>query len=81
MPPPPASPTASHTARHELGHVAAGDTFRLADVNNDGRADLVYGRALDSTSVRWFVRKSNGSAFGNFSTWAPDAGDEGDYFL
>ena len=59
----------------------AGDTFRLADVNNDGRADLVYGRALDPTTVRWFVRKSNGSSFGNFTTWADDAGDVGDLFF
>jgi hypothetical protein len=59
----------------------SGDTFRLADVNNDGRADLVYGRALDSTTVRWFVRKSNGSSFGNFTTWADDAGDVGDLFF
>jgi hypothetical protein len=58
----------------------AGDSFRLADVNNDGRADLVYGRPLDSKTVRWFVRKSNGSSFGNFSTWADDAGDIGDLF-
>ncbi len=59
----------------------AGDTFRLADVNDDGRADLVYGRALDSTTVRWYVRKSNGSSFGNYSTWANDAGDVGDLFF
>ena len=58
----------------------SGDTFRLADVNNDGRADLVYGRALDAKTVRWFVRKSNGSSFGNFSTWIDDAGDVGDLF-
>lgn len=59
----------------------AGDTFRLADVNKDGRADLVYGRALNPTTVRWFVRKSNGSSFGNFTTWADDAGDVGDLFF
>jgi hypothetical protein len=59
----------------------AGDIFRLADVNNDGRADLVFGRALDSTTVRWYVRQSNGSGFGNASTWADDAGDVGDLFF
>jgi hypothetical protein len=58
----------------------SGDIFRLADVNNDGRADLVYGRPLDATTVRWFVRKSDGSKFGNFITWADDAGDVGDLF-
>jgi FG-GAP-like repeat len=59
----------------------AGDTFRLADVDDDGRADLVYGRALDSTTVRWYVRKSNGSSFGSYSVWANDAGDVGDLFF
>ncbi|MBV8516194.1 MAG: VCBS repeat-containing protein [Acidobacteria bacterium] len=59
----------------------SGDIFRLADVNNDGRADLVYGRPLDENTVRWFVRKSNGSSFGNFTTWAEDAGDVGDLFF
>jgi hypothetical protein len=59
----------------------AGDTFRLANVNDDGRADLVYGRALNSTTVRWFVRKSNGSGFRSFSTWADDAGNVGDLFF
>ena len=58
-----------------------GDIFRLADVNDDGRADLVYGRPLNSTSVRWYVRKSNGTAFGAVSTFATDAGNEGDVFL
>jgi hypothetical protein len=59
----------------------SGDIFRLADVNNDGKADLVYGRPLDATTVRWFVRKSDGSNFGNFTTWADDAGDVGDLFF
>jgi hypothetical protein len=59
----------------------AGDIFRLADVNKDGKADLVYGRAIDSNTVRWYVRKSNGSAFGSYSTWADDAGDRGDLFF
>jgi hypothetical protein len=59
----------------------AGDIFRLADVDNDGRADLVYGRGIDPTTVRWYVRKSTGSSFGNYSTWADDAGNVGDLFF
>lgn len=59
----------------------AGDIFRLADVDNDGRADLVYGRAINSGTVRWFVRKSDGNSFGSVSTWANDAGDVGDLFF
>jgi hypothetical protein len=59
----------------------AGDVFRLADVNDDGRADLVVGRALDSTTVLWYVRPSNGSGFGNASTWADDGGNVGDLFF
>jgi len=59
----------------------AGDIFRLADVDSDGRADLVYGRPLDSNTVRWFVRKSNGFGFGNVSIWAEDAGNVGDLFF
>lgn len=59
----------------------SGDIFRLADVNNDGRADLVYGRATASKTMTWFVRKSNGSEFGNVSTWSDDAGDVGDLFF
>ncbi|HEX6085097.1 MAG TPA: VCBS repeat-containing protein [Thermoanaerobaculia bacterium] len=59
----------------------AGDIFRLADVDADGDADLVYGRAINSGTVRWFVRKSDGQKFGNVSTWANDAGDVGDLFF
>ena len=59
----------------------AGDIFRLADVDNDGRADLVYGRAINSGTVRWYVRKSDGKSFGSVSTWASDAGDVGDLFF
>ena len=59
----------------------AGDIFRLADVIGDGRDDLVYGRALSSTMIRWYVRPSTGSGFPTYSTWSLDAGNEGDIFL
>lgn len=59
----------------------AGDIFRLADVDADGDADLVYGRPLEKTIVRWFVRKSDGISFGSHSTWADDAGNVGDLFF
>jgi hypothetical protein len=57
-----------------------GDIFRLGDVNGDGRADLVYGRPAGDT-VTWFVRLSTGTAFGAFTTFIADAGDEDDLFL
>jgi FG-GAP-like repeat len=59
----------------------AGDIFRLADVDADGRADLVYGRAINQTTMRWYVRKSDGNSFGSYSIFANDAGDVGDLFF
>ena len=59
----------------------AGDIFRLADVNGDGRDDLVYGRRLSADVVRWYVRLSTGNGFGNVSTWVSDAGGDGYLFL
>lgn len=59
----------------------AGDIFRLADVTGDGKDDLVYGRPLSSTTVRWYVRPSTGKSFGDYSTWSSDAGDIGDIFM
>jgi hypothetical protein len=61
----------------------------VGDANGDGKADLVYGRplgmtslitTLDLTLVRWFGRSSLGSSFSSFTTWADDAGNEGDCF-
>ncbi len=59
----------------------AGDVFRLADVDADGKADLVYGRAINPGTVRWYVRKSDGNSFGSYSIFASDAGDVGDLFF
>ena len=59
----------------------AGDIFRLADVNSDGQADLVYGRPLDQSTVRWYVRKSDGTSFGKPETWADDGGSIGNLFF
>ncbi|MBP82189.1 MAG: hypothetical protein CL395_09470 [Acidiferrobacteraceae bacterium] len=58
----------------------AGDIYLTGDVDGDGDADLVYGRFLSANTVRWYVRKSNGSSFGNWSTWVSDAGAVGDIF-
>jgi len=65
--------------RNDAGDV--GDIFRLADVDGDGKDDLVYGRPLDETTVRWYVRLSNGSGFGSASTWVDDAGSIGHIFM
>ncbi|NTX54358.1 RHS repeat-associated core domain-containing protein [Myxococcus sp. CA039A] len=39
-------------------------SFLAADVNGDGRDDLVYRKRSGTTSVLWFVRYSDGSSFG-----------------
>ncbi|MBI5503268.1 MAG: VCBS repeat-containing protein [Deltaproteobacteria bacterium] len=66
---------ARETWREDAGD--RGDLFYLGPVG-DADADLVYGRVDSDTQMRWFVRGSNGSAFGDWSTWAEDAGDAGD---
>ena len=65
--------------REDAGDV--GDIFRLADLNDDGRDDLAYGRPLASDTIRWYARLSSGIVFGAWSIWRDDAGDEGDYFF
>ncbi len=57
-----------------------GDHFFVADGDADGNADLIYGRPVSSTQVKWYGRKSNGTGFGAYSTWREDAGDAGDLF-
>lgn len=57
-----------------------GDLFFLADIDADDDADMVYARIISDSTVRWYVRRSNGSRFGNFSVWAADAGDRNDLF-
>ncbi len=65
--------------RNDAGDV--GDIFRLGDVNDDGRDDLVYGRPLTASTVAWYARLSTGNSFGSYSTWRSDAGDVGDLFF
>lgn len=67
------------TWRDDAGGV--GDIFRLADVDNDGRADLVYGRPLDPTTVKWYVRRSTGTSFDTWETWVDDAGANESIFM
>jgi hypothetical protein len=58
-----------------------GDFFRLADVDGDKKADLVYGRPISADTVRWFVRKSNGYNFESETIWAQDGGNRADLFF
>ncbi len=67
------------TWRDDGGDV--GDIFRLADVDNDGLADLVYGRPLSPTVVKWYVRRSTGSSFDTWETWVDDAGANESIFI
>jgi hypothetical protein len=58
-----------------------GNIFRLADLDGDGRKDLLRGIVDSSSTVRWVVHRSTGTAFEAGSTVSSDAGDAGDLFL
>jgi hypothetical protein len=65
---------------------SAGDQTHIGDPNGDGMIDLLYGRAEGQDSLTdppdlgplvWRARLSTGTAFGDASKWADDAGGEG----
>lgn len=58
----------------------ANDIFMHGDVTGDGQADLVLGRIIDTTTIKWRVRPSTGIGFGASSVWRSDAGTVGDVF-
>ncbi|MGE0825680.1 MAG: FG-GAP-like repeat-containing protein [Candidatus Binatia bacterium] len=58
-----------------------GDIFRLADLNGDGRKDLLRGTVQSGNGVRWFVHLSTGTTFGNGTVVANSAGFASDLFL
>ena len=59
-----------------------GDIFRLADVNGDGRKDLLRGTPQAVTNaVSWRAHFSTGLTFGNSTTVANSAGFGSDLFL
>jgi hypothetical protein len=58
-----------------------GDIFRLADLNGDGRLDLLRGTPLSATTMRWFVHLSSGTAFGAGIMVSNNAGNQSDLFL
>ncbi len=64
----------------------AGDQYRLADGDGDGRMDLFFGRPVGQISLtelpdhdllRWSSAPSTGASLGAESFWASDAGGEG----
>lgn len=59
---------------------SSGDSFRLADVNGDGNADLVRLRKEDGDYTKVIVSLSNGSSFGSNQTRKFDIGESGDAF-
>lgn len=59
----------------------AGHIYRLADVNGDGRKDLLFGVPFSSTTVEWRARLSTGTSFAAATVFITDAGNEGDLFL
>ena len=70
-----------------VGTGVAGDLFRLADVDGDERAVLIFARPRgmtsltdppDLTSIRWYGRRATGTGFHAVTTLATDASDEGD---
>jgi hypothetical protein len=60
---------------------SVGDIVRFADVDGDGRADLVLGRPSAFGAVEWIVCLSTGTTFGACDRWLREAGREGDLFL
>ena len=59
-----------------------GDIFRLADVNGDGRKDLLRGTPQAVTNaVSWRAHFSTGLTFGNSTTVSNSAGFGSDLFL
>lgn len=55
----------------------------MADVNRDGRADLVHGRpraTIWGPTMWWLVHPSTGSSFGTRRLWTSDGGAPGDGF-
>ncbi len=58
----------------------ATDIFMHGDVTGNGNADLVIGKQISATTIKWRVRESSGTSFGSSSVWRSDGGDVGDVF-
>ncbi len=56
------------------------DKFYIGDFDGNGKDDVATARIIDSTTVRWWVRKSLGTSFKFEEQWKEDYGNIGDRF-
>lgn len=67
----------------EKWHDNAGDAldvFLVGDLDGDGDADLLNGEAIGGSTMKWRLRESDGTKFGNAQIISNDSGTPGNVF-